>query len=83
MEAKFLTVFMKGYMNSFIGLIDLLQIVNVCLEEMLFDKSLLVEDFNKAKHHLDNIASLDHHSALYRYGVYIVYVCNSLFCSKL
>ena len=58
----------RAYINCMIGLINLLQIVNVCLEEMLFDKSLLLEDFNKAKHHLDNIASLDHYSALYRYG---------------
>ena len=56
----------------FYVLLIFLQILNVCLEEMLFDKSLLLEDFNKAKCHLDNVTSLDHHSGLYRYDVPIL-----------
>ena len=41
--------------------------MNQCLEEIMFDKSILLEDFYKAELHLRNIVSLDNNSAEYRY----------------
>ena len=51
------------------------QVLNLCLEELLFDGSVLQEDFTKAEHHLNKITELDHYSAQYRY-IYIV-LCNT------
>ena len=61
--------------------INFAQVLSLCLEELLFDRSVLQEDFTKAQHHLNNITVLDHCSAQYRYIIlYIVvqvhmYVC--------
>ncbi len=49
-----------------------LQVLNLCLEELLFDRSVLQEEFTKAHHCLNKITELDHYSAQYRY-VYVQY----------